>query len=92
MRLTLNWCKPLTRLATRHRTGTWQSGHWSIDRTWPEQAADGFTFAWESCTQIPVQDPNKAIQAFKAGLAAVPNEQQYQLRQVPFESQIESRP
>ncbi len=52
--------------------------------TWPEQAADGFLRLGKLYAEPHVNQPDKALAAFRAGLAAVPQDQKSNYRaQVP---------
>lgn len=80
--------------AIGYRAKNWRLAERSLEafiRTWPEQAADGYFRLGKLYTETPLQDTKKAIQAFKAGLAAVPNPQRKNyIEQVPefYQSQM----
>ena len=76
-----------TAYAIGYKTQNWELAERSLEaliRTWPEQAADGYFRLGKLYTETPLQNPQKAIQAFKSGLAQVPDTQrQSYIEQVP---------
>jgi O-antigen ligase len=61
-----------TAYAIGYKTQNWELAERSLEaliRTWPEQAADGYFRLGKLYTETPLQNPQKAIQAFKSGLA-----------------------
>ena len=76
-----------TAYAIGYKTQNWELAERSLEaliRTWPEQAADGYFRLGKLYTETPLQNPQKAIQAFKSGLAQVPDAQrQSYIEQVP---------
>ena len=73
--------------AIGYKTQNWALAIRSLElrnTTWPEQAADGFLRLGKLFAEPQVNQPAKALAAFRAGLAAVPPEQKPNYRaQVP---------
>ena len=73
--------------AIGYKTQNWTLAIRSLElrnSTWPEQAADGFFRLGKLYAEPQVNESSKALAAFRAGLAAVPKEQESNYRaQVP---------